>query len=218
MPPQVPEEPPDIERDLAALAVDMRRLENEYNMYFAGRLPRPPYTTRKRVETLLRRWDKGYIDSLTMRFRFTTLQARYATFSELWERGMRAREEGRSGPFVRARAAAGSGPAREGSGDRVLHVAALADPAREEDRLRALYDSLMEARRTTGAEPVPYEKFAVMIGAQVDRLRSAGAAEVAFRVAVTEGKVSLLAKGTKEAGVGKTRGDGPGGPSPRARS
>ena len=218
MPPRVPEEPPDIERDLAALAVDMRRLENEYNMYFAGRLPRPPYTTRKRVETMLRRWDQGYIDNLTMRFRFTTLQSRYATFSELWERGMRAREEGRSGPLVRGRAAAGAPPEREARGDRVLHVAALADPVREDDKLHALYDSLMEARRSTGAEAVPYEKFAGMIRVQVDRLRSAGAAEVAFRVAVADGKVSLLARGTREAGVENTGGGGPGGPPPRARS
>jgi hypothetical protein len=38
----VPDESPDIERELQVLEAELRRLEGEYNMYFAGRLPRPP--------------------------------------------------------------------------------------------------------------------------------------------------------------------------------
>ena len=31
----------DIQSDLAALEADLKKLEAEYNMFFAGRLPRP---------------------------------------------------------------------------------------------------------------------------------------------------------------------------------
>ena len=40
----------DIQRDLLALAADLKRLEAEYTMFFAGRIKRPPWETRGRVE------------------------------------------------------------------------------------------------------------------------------------------------------------------------
>ena len=47
-------EPPSaVERDLQQLEVDLKRLEAEYNMYFSGRLPKPPWETRKRVADLV---------------------------------------------------------------------------------------------------------------------------------------------------------------------
>ena len=39
----------DIQKDLQLLAADLKRLEGEYNMFFSGRLPRPPWETRGRV-------------------------------------------------------------------------------------------------------------------------------------------------------------------------
>ena len=36
----------DIKKDLMTLEADLKRLEAEYNMFFAGRLPRPPWETR----------------------------------------------------------------------------------------------------------------------------------------------------------------------------
>src|SRR5215203_1967110 len=92
---------PDIARDLQQLATDLRQLEAEYNAFFAGRLPRPPWETRTRVEAVLKRWDRKRIDASADRFRFQTIQSRFATFADLWDRGLRAREEGRPGPFAR---------------------------------------------------------------------------------------------------------------------
>ena len=36
-----------VERELKILEGELRQLEAEYNMYFAGRLPRPPVETRR---------------------------------------------------------------------------------------------------------------------------------------------------------------------------
>ena len=33
----------DLQKDLLTLAAEIKRLEAEYNMFFAGRLPRPPW-------------------------------------------------------------------------------------------------------------------------------------------------------------------------------
>jgi hypothetical protein len=105
----------DVERDLQALATELQRLEAAYNMYFAGRLPRPPLESRSRVDATFKRLERSAIEGVALRFRYSTLQARYAAFTDLWERGVRAREEGRTGPFAtRARAIAAD---RSSAGD-----------------------------------------------------------------------------------------------------
>jgi hypothetical protein len=93
-------EPTSVEREIKALEIELRRLEAEYNMYFAGRSPRPPVETRRRVTGMVRQLDRQQLSNYAERFRFTALQTRFQSFSELWDRGMRARDEGRPGPFA----------------------------------------------------------------------------------------------------------------------
>lgn len=188
---------PSIERDLKQLASDLKQLEAEYNMFFAGRLPRPPWETRGRVDALLKRWDRRPIDASVDRFRFQSLQARYTAFADLWDRGQRAREEGRPGPFAHQQRKEQKPAADEAPASRILHVTAFRDPLREMDKLTALYESLMDARRDAGADVVPFHRFASLIKDQVARFRDGGSPEVAFRVAVQDGKVTFTARGLK---------------------
>jgi hypothetical protein len=192
----------DIARDLSQLTADLKQLEAEYNMFFAGRRARPPWETRKRVELLITRWDRRHIPASLDRFRFATLQARYAAFVDLWDRGQRAREEGRPGPF--SHAAKTAEPKKE-LASRILHVTAFRDPLREMDKLTALYESLMDARREAGADVVPFHRFAALVKDQVERFRERGSAEVAFRVAMQDGTVTSSARGLR--GVQRTKGD-----------
>lgn len=108
-------EPTDVDRELRMLEIEMRRLEAEYNMYFAGRSLRPPVETRRRVTGMVRQLDRQHLSNYAERFRFTTLQTRFQSFIELWDRGMRARDEGRPGPFA-ARPAHSSAAASAPSG------------------------------------------------------------------------------------------------------
>jgi hypothetical protein len=188
-----------LERDLAVLEAELKRLEAEYNMFFAGRLPRPPWETRSRVEAMVKRLDRSHISNYGDRFRFTTLQTRYSTFIDLWDRGLRAREEGRAGPFAQPRPAAVEAKPKRPE-DRVLHVTSFSDPVREADKLRDLYDNLADARREAGEEAIPFHKFADLIKTQVSQLKQKGTAEVAFRVAVKDGKVAFTAKALRGPG------------------
>jgi hypothetical protein len=186
----------EVQRDLQTLEAELKRLEAEYNMFFSGRAPRPPMETRGRVEALVKRWDRGYIDTAVDRFRFQTLQSRFAKFVDLWDRGQRAREEGRPGPFVQP--APRAAPAKkEAQESKVLNVTAFSDPMREVDKLHTLYDSLMDARRQVGDDVVPFHKFAALVKDQVSKLRASGSAEVAFRVAMKDGKVNFTARAMK---------------------
>ena len=184
----------DVQKDLQALAADLKRLEGEYNMFFAGRLARPPWETRGRVEAMIKRYDRGYIQSTGDRFKFEMLQSRFQALIDLWDRGMRAREEGRPGPFGQP---ASKGGRKKESDGKVVHTTAFKDPVHEMDKLHSLYDSLMDARRNSGEDVVPFHKFAALVKNQVTKLRDAGNSEVAFRVAVKDGKVAFTVKGVK---------------------
>ena len=188
-------EPSDLQKDLMALAADLKRLEAEYNMFFAGRLPRPPWETRGRVEAMIKRWDRGQIQGTADRFRFEMLQSRFQTMIDVWDRGLRAREDGRAGPFAQA-----SKKRRDDPDSKLLHVTAFKDPMREMDKVHALYDSLMDARRSAGEDVVPFHRFAALVKDQVTKLRESGTQEVAFRVSVKKGKVNFTVKGVKGGG------------------
>lgn len=188
---------PEIERDLRRLETDLKRLEAEYNMFFAGRLPTPPWETRNRVDAIVKQFDRSPIQNFGDRFRFLTLQARYATFVDLWDRGLRAREEGRAGPFSQSRAPRPEAPKRPD--DRIVYVAAFRDPLREMDKLHDLYESVAEARREVGADNVPFHRFAELVKTQVQKMQDGGSSEVAFRVAVKDGKVNFTARALRGA-------------------
>jgi hypothetical protein len=185
----------EFDRELLHLEAELKRLEAEYNMYFAGRLPRPPWETRKQVDNLVKRLDRAHIANYGDRFRFSTLQARYAKFVDLWDKALRAKEEGRPSPLVRQRPPEARQPGAPK--EKVLHVATFNDPVREIDKLRDLYDSLAEARREAGQDAIPFHKFADLIKTQVSQIRQKGGSDVAFRVAVKDGKVAFTAKATK---------------------
>ena len=188
----------DVQKDLAALAAGLKQLEAEYNMFFSGRQPRPPWETRNRVAALVKKWDRGYIQSAVDRFQFDTLQRRYQTFIDLWDRGLRSREEGRAGPFALPPPKPVRKEKEKAPDAKIVHVAAFHDPMREMDKLHTLYDSLMDARRETGDDVVPFHRFAALVKDQVTKVQSGGTGEVAFRVAVVDGKVNFTVRGVDE--------------------
>ena len=156
-----------VQKDLQLLTAGLKQLEAEYNMFFSGRLPRPPWETRNRIRALVKKWDRAYIQSAADRFQFDTLQRRFQTFADLWDRGLRSREEGRAGPF-------GQPPPKEIQKEKppdheVVHVTSFQDPMREMDKLHSLYDSLMDARREAGDDVVPFHRFAALVKDQVTK-------------------------------------------------
>ena len=124
----------------------------------------------RRVEALIKRHDRGYITSTADRFRFEMLQSRFQKMIEVWDRGLRAREDGRPGPFakprppgaaataeqetdsskVRARHRAQGSASRDGQGARALR---LADGgAARAGRRRRPVSPLRGARQGSGLE------------------------------------------------------------------
>ena len=210
--------------EMGRLEAEIKRLEAEYNMFFTHRSPKPPLETRKRVDAVVKKHDRAYIQNTADRFRFLTIQTRYAKLCELWERQMNAHDYGKpkrfgsGAPMPAAAAPAAAKPAEKPAsaeatagkpvekpaakpeapaGERLVHVANLRDAAAEGDRVKELYDRLAEARKQTGEAPLAFDRVAALVKAQMEKY-SAGGGEVAFRVAMKDGKVSLTVKPVKD--------------------
>ncbi len=78
-----------------------------------------------------------------------------------------------------------------------MAVTSVADPSAQTDRVQALYEQMAQARKDVGEKPVPFERFTELVQAQVKKFGDGGR-EVAFRVAVKGGKVTLTAKPVEE--------------------
>ena len=95
------------------------------------------------------------------RFRFEMLQSR---FQRSWISGTAAYGRARKGgPGRSPSRRQGGAQGRRAGGREVVSVTAFRDPLREMDKLHALYDSLMDARREPGDDVVPFHRFASLV-------------------------------------------------------
>jgi hypothetical protein len=185
----------DFEREMIYLEAEIRRLEAEFNMFFAGRLPRPPWETRAKVATLIKKHDQGFIRNTADRFRFESLQHRHQKFLELWERQMTNRELGRQ-TIGAKRAAPAPAPvkqAAESPEPSLIRFARDQEPTAESDRVKQLFDQLAAAKKQVGETPVAIDRLAALVKAQVEKFSAEGR-DVSFKVALKDGKVSLTVK------------------------
>jgi hypothetical protein len=181
---------------------EIRRLEAEFNMFFAGRLPRPPWETRARVNALVKRHDQSYIRNTADRFRFESLQTRYQKFLELWDRQMTNRELGKVGPGGRRTSVPGP-PAPVSKGDQAQPDAGAVQFSRDQQlspdsqTVKQLFNQLAAAKQQVGETPLAIDRLAALVRAQVDKFAKEGK-DVRFEVATKDGKVTLTAKASDE--------------------
>ena len=189
------ENQPTTDEQLTRLEEDIRRLRVEFDIFFNGAAKRPPYDTKGRVETLLKRLGDDRTLTYAQRYRYNSLAARYNAFRDLWRRTMQGREEGRD-PASAARA---SSKKDNVTALEPVSVVCL-DPHKEIEVVKTLYNSLLEAKQQCGepTEGFSFPKFHRLVAAKTDGLKEkAGCAGVRFSVSVEDGHVSFKAKADK---------------------
>ena len=187
------ENPPSTDQELTRLEDDIRRLRVEFDIFFNGGSKRPPYDTKGRVETLLKRLADDRTINFAQRYRYNSLAARYNAFRDLWRRTMQGREEGRDAVSA-ARASAKRGVI-DHKVDPVSFV--CLDAHHEVELVKNLYNSLIEAKRHCGepTEDLSFPKFHRLIASKTDGIKQQkGCERVRFSVAVEDGHVSFKAR------------------------
>ena len=180
------------DEQLTRLEDDIRRLKVEFDIYFNGASKRPPYDTKGRVETLLKRLADDRSLTFAQRYRYNTLAARYNSFRDLWRRTLQGREEGRD-PVSAARATTKNIETQAASVSFVC-----ADAHRDVEMVKNLYESLVEATRRCGeaTEDFSFPKFHRLVASKADAIKErSGCDKVTFSVTVEDGHVSFKAKG-----------------------
>ena len=187
------ENPPTTDQELTRLEEDIRRLRIEFDIFFNGAAKRPPYDTKGRVETLLKRLGDDRSLNYAQRYRYNSLCARYNAFRELWRRTMQGREEGRDA--VSAARASAKGEVKESKVEPVSFI--CLDAHHEVEVVKNLYNSLIEAKRHCGepTEDLSFPKFHRLIASKADGIkRQRGCERVRFSVTMENGHVSFKAR------------------------
>ncbi len=190
------EKQPTADEQLSRLEEDIRRLKIEFDIYFNGAAKRPPYDTKGRVETHLKRLGDDRTLSFAQRYRYNSLAARYTAFRELWRRIMQGREEGRD-PVSTARATA-----KQDAADGFTKTTLIcADAHRDLETVKKLYNVLVEAKTKCGesTQDFSFPRFHRLIASQADSLKERFKCDsVRFTVDVEAGHVSFKAKADRD--------------------
>lgn len=182
-----------LEEELTDLAGRIERLRVHYQQYFMGMERVPPLIQREQLERRIRESPLNEARRAAYKFRFHTLLQRLRTYEVYWDRLQRDVEEGRiergvtqEGGLRPARATQARDPAAQAQAESV-----------PKDPIEALYRDFIEAREKLGlpVEGITLEAFRLSVERQ-RRIQSErlGVPDVAFSVAIKDGKVLLLAR------------------------
>lgn len=174
------------EEDMNRLKQKMKQLETEYEQWFSGALQVPPWETQKAVDNIIRFYNRNPPHGLAEQSVFQMHQSKYNVYSEMWNRRMRLKEEGRQAT---------------GKEERSRRVSVRQkEPATEKDRFRQVFESYVSAKEKTGQSPgkLSFENFKRQLESRAKQLRvERGYDDVDFGVSVKDGKVSLVARRKK---------------------
>jgi len=187
------------ERELLVLEQSIKRLSAECDAFLYGSASKPPVEGRRHVEEMLRRLNASDSMSAAERYRFATLQGRFFSLVERWERLLLEKESGRRpglyGHFREASAGTPAAPPTPNAG-RSTSVqgergGVPADPDRD------LFERYVAAKKSRGEDVSGYRLEGFLEGLERERRKvreKFGSADVVFEVAEREGRVRLIAK------------------------
>lgn len=186
---------PTVDDQLTRLEEDIRRLKIEFDVFFNGCSKKPPYDTKGRVDTMIKRMGDDRTLSYAQRYRYSSLASRYNAFRDLWRRTMQGREEGRD-----AGAAARASAKQQAVADFKRADFVCDDAHKDVELVKNLYSALVEAKKVCG-EPVEdfsFPRFHRLIASQADGLKERlGCDKVSFSIDVEGGHVSFKARGER---------------------
>ena len=196
-----------VDEELSVLEDQMRRLKVEYDIYFGGGSKKPPADTEWKVKNLLRKYSDSGRLNFGQRFRFNTVQQRYALYNALWQQKLQIKEEGYRRPQDAMLGIQGLRDEQQHEAELARkheavakksgHISvACSDPESEPQKIEALFQALSEARAKTGekssASLASFKKF---VRQKTDQLRKEyGCNAVEYFVEMQGGQVKLKAK------------------------
>ncbi len=161
----------------------IEQLKRDYEIFFAGGIKRPPIDLRATTENSVRKFSSVKALNNAQRFRYNSLAARFNVYTELWNKQLRLKEEGKipgmSAPSSDSRHPRADSPGRS-----------------EEDKLKALFTRYAASKSATGGSAVlKYENFVQALAKQREQiLNQHQCKDVEFYLAEEDGRTKLKAR------------------------
>ena len=197
-----------VDDDLTMLEDQLRRLKIEYDVYFGGGSKKPPVDTEWKVKNLLKKASDGTRMNYAQRYRYNTLQQRYALHNALWQQKLLIKVEGYRRPQDQVMGIQGMSIEQEQEAKKALshhhHKAtddapfsiACSDVDADHSKVESLFTALTQAREKSGDKNSPsldsFKKFVRQKTAQLRKEYACDAVE--YSVEMQGGQVKLKAK------------------------
>lgn len=195
-----------IDDELNVLEDQLRRLKVEYDMYFGGGSKKPPVEIEWKVKTLLKRYSDGARMNYAQRFRYNTIQQRYALYNALWQQKLLIKEEGYRRPQDAVLGIQGIRTNEEHEAAKELKHHGTATEDRpfsmlfsddsDQKQIESLFEALTEARKKTGEKNAAnldsFKKFVKQKTSQLRKEYNCKAVE--YTVELQGGQAKLKAK------------------------
>ncbi|MEK7798213.1 MAG: MXAN_5187 C-terminal domain-containing protein [Acidobacteriota bacterium] len=201
-----------VEEDIRRIDVDITKLKIQFDLYFAGSVPRPPTSQRDALEKQVKQLQFS-IKSVADRFLYNAVLNKFNAYSELWLKNLRIKEEGvHLHPLARRaahRAAAAAGVTGGSNGSAAVGAAKAHGPhpdswristtRNDEKVLRNLYENFIAAKDQVGDQKKPsFDAFAREIARHTATIKDKVDCElIDFKIYSGENKVSIKAKPLK---------------------
>ena len=194
-----------IDEELSVLEDQLRRLKIEYDMYFGGGSKKPPADIEWKVKNLLKKYSDGHRMNYAQRFRYTTIQQRYALYNALWQQKLIIKEEGYRRPQDAVLGIQGLRTDEEHDAAKALKhhqvtedrpfTASFADGS-DHAQVETLFQALTEARKKAGENnPANLDSFKKFVKQKTAQLQKEyGCKAVEYTVELQNGQAKLKAK------------------------
>jgi hypothetical protein len=196
-----------IDEELNVLDDHLRRLKVEFDIYFGGGSKKPPAELEWKVKAMFKKYSDNSRMAFSQRFRFNTLQQRYALLNALWQQKLTIKEEGYRRPQDAVLGIQGMRVEQQHEAEAALahHPAArpsqpftvaCADVERDQDNVKALFDALAKAREQAGDQKTAtLDSFKNFVRQKTEQIRREyNCQTVEYSVNLQDGQVKLTAK------------------------
>src|SRR5438477_8061676 len=196
-----------IDEEISQLDDYVRRLKIEYDIYFGGGSKKVPADVEWRVHSLLKKYSDGSKLNYAQRFRFNSIQQRYALFSALWQQKLKIKEEGYRRPQDAVLGIQGLRVEEQHAAEEALkhrHVQVedvpfiidCSDADAEAVKVEALYHALTQSRQKIGENSAgTLDSFKKFVRQKTSQIRKEyGCQAVEYSVETRDGQVKLKAR------------------------
>jgi hypothetical protein len=194
-----------VDEELSQLEESLRRLKIEYDIFFGGGSKKPPADTEWRVTSILKKYNDGHRMNYAQRFRYNTLQQKYALYNGLWQQKLKIKEEGYRRPQDAVLGIAGMRVDQEHAAAEALKQMTpeftgfrthLADVQSDPETVKRLFNAMMAAKSKSGeSTKASFDSFKVFVQKKTEQIRKDyGCHAVEYSVELENGQVKLKAK------------------------